>query len=165
MAKIKKGEWGTFSQQLMLNNYDLQEVYDNFGVNIQDEIQREEDLKLLEKAWRDPNAIIISGTKKPWRPGELVPEKYRTPIYKKRGKEKPDKSFTYNNETRLKPTFSVSLDCQSTHTYALQYVRPNYLYNEINRINKTYDINWDNCNINLGSNGEVRSTVTSTDIP
>ena len=87
MAKIKKGDWGTFSQQLMLNNYDLQEVYDNFGVNFEDEIQREEDLKLLEKAWRDSNAIIVSGTKKPWRPGELVPEKYRTPIYKKRVKE------------------------------------------------------------------------------
>jgi hypothetical protein len=84
MGQIKSGKWGTFSQQLQVNNNDLQQVYDNFGVDVENETQRDIDLTYLEKAWKDPNAITINGKKSGWRPGELVPPKYRTPIYKKR---------------------------------------------------------------------------------
>jgi hypothetical protein len=84
MGQIKSGTWGTFSQQLQANNYDLQQVYDNFGVNVENETQRDIDLTYLEKAWKDPNAITLNGKKSGWRTGELVPPKYRTPIYKQR---------------------------------------------------------------------------------
>ena len=82
----------------------------------------------------------------------------------KRGIKNSDNTYPYNNETLLKPGHSISLDCKSTHTYARQYIRPNYLYNEINRINKIYNIDWDNCRFNLTENGMVRSSILSSDI-
>jgi hypothetical protein len=84
MEQIKSGKWGTFSQQLQANNNDLEMIYDNFGVDLENETQRDIDLTYLEKAWKDPNAITVNGKKGGWRPGDMVPKKYQTPIYKKR---------------------------------------------------------------------------------
>jgi hypothetical protein len=87
MEMIKSGKWGTFIQQLGAKEEDLQLIFDNFGVDINNENQQKSDIVLLEKAWNDPNAIIVNGKKSGWRPGEKVPTKYQTPIYKKRVKE------------------------------------------------------------------------------
>ena len=98
MAMIKSGKWGTFIQQLGANEEDLQLIFDNFGVDIKNENQQKSDIMLLEKAWKDPNAILVNGKKSGWRPGEKVPTKYQTPIYKKRVKEDELDQYLRDND-------------------------------------------------------------------
>ena len=90
MEKIKKGEWGTFEQQLSLENYDLPSVLQSFMIDNENDIDR-----LLIPAWRetcktDPKnrCVLDKGKYKPWKPGYEVPLKYRTENYKKYLEEK-----------------------------------------------------------------------------
>jgi hypothetical protein len=101
MEKIKKGEWGTFEQQISLDNYDLPSVLQSFMIDNENDIDR-----LLIPAWNETckktptenYCIKKDGVFKRWRPGYTVPLKYRTENYKKYLEEKKkqeelDKNF------------------------------------------------------------------------
>jgi len=80
------------------------------------------------------------------------------------GISKAGSSNLFNANTLLIPGKSIELDCKTGFTYTQSYIRPNYLLNEINRINKNYTINWDTCQ--MASNGDLknlRTTKLSTD--
>jgi hypothetical protein len=80
MDKIKSGEWGDLKKQIESNNYDFDNVLEEFcAIN-------EKDINLLQKAWNDKNAIKVNGKYVPWRPGYYVPTKYQTNEYKKQKK-------------------------------------------------------------------------------
>jgi hypothetical protein len=93
--KVKTGQWGSLKLQIESNKYSFEQVTEEFGVS------KEDDLKLLQGAWNDKNAIKVNGVYKPWRPGYTVPVKYQTTLYKKYLKEKEEelKAEKKNEET------------------------------------------------------------------
>jgi hypothetical protein len=101
--KIKSGQWGNFIQFLQSNNYNIESVSEEFMV---DKDFPDEDLKLLEKAWKETctgdwkkRCVNINGKPKPWKPGWVVPEMYQTKLYKKKIAEETKQK---ENEEKIK---------------------------------------------------------------
>ncbi|MFM6972132.1 MAG: hypothetical protein ACKOXJ_00730, partial [Alphaproteobacteria bacterium] len=65
-------------------------------------------------------------------------------------------NYKYNDDTKLLPSKGIGLDCKSTHTFAKSYIRPNYVYDEINKLNKS-GMKWSTCE-------EGKDPIRNTDI-
>ena len=113
MEKIKKGEWGTFEQQLSLNRYDLASVIQEFMIDTEFDIEEKLIPSWNEKCKQIPierYCVKVDGKFKPWRPGYVVPLNYRTNNYKNYLKDKEKQEELFKEFEKFQKETQESLD-------------------------------------------------------